>query len=205
MVRAVLPRTMAISSGSGSGLEAWLDLQIAAGVDAVQLREKQLGDRALFELTRRLVAAASGRCQVLVNGRADLALAAGADGVHLPASGLPAGPLRRRCGQAFLIGRSTHTPREVERALAEGCDYALFGPLRPTPSKPGLVEPPGLSGLADATRLGLPLLALGGVEKPAELAAAAAAGAVGIAGIRGFAVAASAQSLARAAQEQWPR
>lgn len=202
------PRTLAIAGWLPPGqLEPWLELLAAAGVEAVQVREKSLGDRALFELARRVVQRLAGRCRVLVNGRADLALAAGADGVHLPADGLPAAPLRRRCGPAFLIGRSTHHPREVAAALAEGCDYAVFGPVAPTPSKPpgeGRPPIPGYAGLREAARRGLPLLALGGVETPEDVARAAAAGAAGVAAIRAFGDPASAAAIVAAARAAWP-
>jgi thiamine-phosphate pyrophosphorylase len=194
---------MAVTAGSGAGLEqdfeAWLESLAQAGVDAVQLRAKKLGDRALLELARRAVATLRGRCRLLVNGRADVALAAGADGVHLPSSGLPAGPLRRRCPPDFLIGRSAHSREEVEQALREGCDYAVFGPVAPTPGK-GDGAIPGFEGLREASGAGLPLLALGGVESPAQVALAAAAGAAGIAAIRGFASPAGAAALAAAAR-----
>ena len=145
---------MAISSGAADleerQLGGWLEALAAAGVEALQLREKQLGDRELYLLTRRVVAAAGGRFAVLVNGRADVALAAGAGGVHLPADGLPAAPLRGLCGKGFLIGRSTHRPEEILAARDEGCDYALFGPMRPTPSKSLRQVVPGLAGLEAA-------------------------------------------------------
>lgn len=209
MSRPPIPRTLAITGGgAGEGLASWLDALAAAGVEAVQVRAKQLDDRALFDLARRVVALAAGRCRVLVNGRIDLALAAGADGVHLPADGLPAGPLRRLGGPHFLIGRSTHRPQEVAAARLEGCDFAVFGPLRATPGKPGRDgEPaiPGLDGLAAACRLGLPVLALGGVERAEHVRQAAAAGAAGVAAIRAFADPAAAAALAAEARACWPR
>jgi thiamine-phosphate pyrophosphorylase len=205
----VIPRSVAISGGAGllsaGELEGWIEALAAAEVDAVQLREKELGDRELFQLARRVVDLAAGRLAVLVNGRADLALAAGAAGVHLPATGLPAPPLRRRCGRDFLIGRSTHRPEEVVFAREEGCDYAFFGPLRPTPSKDRQAEVPGLAGLAAACREGLPVLALGGVETLDDLEAAAAAGAAGVAGIRAFRDAPAAALMAGHARRLWPR
>jgi thiamine-phosphate pyrophosphorylase len=200
---------MAVSSGAaglaGQELEGWLEALAAAGVEALQLREKQLDDRELYQLARRVVALAGGRFGVLVNGRVDLALAAGASGVHLPADGLPAAPLRRHCGTDFLIGRSTHRPEEVLAAQGEGCDYVFFGPLKPTPSKSLQQVVPGLEGLEAACRAGLPVLALGGVERACDLEAAAAAGASGVAGIRAFGDPATASLLAARARALWPR
>src|SRR6185503_6449694 len=96
----------------GVTLPAWATALAGAGVPAVQLREKDLDDRACYELLRELRRALP-HARLLVNGRADLALAAGADGVHLPADGIPTAVLRRRFGDALLIGRSTHTVDEV--------------------------------------------------------------------------------------------
>jgi thiamine-phosphate pyrophosphorylase len=121
--------------------------------------------------------------RLLVNGRADLALAAGADGVHLPADGVPVAPLRRRFGRALLLGRSTHRLEEVAEAAQAGADYVVFGPVFPVPGKG---EPAGLERLAAAAALGVPVLALGGIGL-AELPRVAAAGAAGAAGIRLFA------------------
>ena len=97
----------------------WLRAAGEAGIDAVQLREKDLDDRALYELTRLARSILPPAVRLLVNGRLDVALAAGADGVHLPADGVPAAALRARFGPGVLIGRSTHTVAEVERARDE--------------------------------------------------------------------------------------
>ncbi len=192
-------------SWEGESWETWLEGLLQAGVEALQVREKTLHDRDLWLLVRRLVERVRGRMLVLVNGRADIALAAGAQGVHLPATGLPASRLRERKELAgLLIGRSTHDEREVEAARREGCDYALFGPLRPTPSKPDREDLPLVAGLQRASLLGLPLLALGGVETPQDAEAAAAAGAWGVAAIRAFAAPESALALALRARELWP-
>ena len=93
--------------------------------------------------------------------------------------------LRRRFGRRFLIGCSTHSVEEVEAAGAAGADYVVFGPIFPTPSKPGATDLPGLPGLEHAARAGIPVLALGGVDLR-RLADVAGAGARGAAGIRMF-------------------
>jgi thiamine-phosphate pyrophosphorylase len=154
----------------------------AAGVGAVQVREKDLDDRAVYELARQARALLS---TVLVNGRLDLALAAGADGAHLPADGVPVAALRRRFGQDVLLGVSTHSVEEVERALQDGADYVTFGPVWPTPSKERYGPPLGIGELARAARVGIPVYALGGVML-SRFGEAAAAGAAGVAGIRLF-------------------
>ncbi len=160
----------------------WLGRLAAAGVGAVQIREKDLDDRAILELARQARAVLP---TVLVNGRLDLALAAGADGAHLPADGVPAAALRRRFGTGVLLGVSTHSVEEVERALRDGADYVTFGPVWPTPSKERYGPPLGLAELARAARVGIPVYALGGVML-SRFGEAAAAGAAGVAGIRLF-------------------
>ncbi len=180
---------LAISDRRGLGavtLPAWAAALGEAGVPAVQLREKDLADRAAFELLRQLRRALPAS-RLLVNGRADLALAAGADGVHLPADGVPTAALRRRFGDTLLIGRSTHSLDEVACEAQDGADYVTFGPVF---ASPGKGAPVGLDALAAAAELGVPVLALGGIGL-AELPRVAAAGAAGAAGIRLF------QDLAR--------
>jgi thiamine-phosphate pyrophosphorylase len=174
------------NSLDGVTLPAWAEALARAGVPAVQLREKDLPDRACYELLR-LLRRALPASRLLANGRADLALAAGADGVHLPADGVPTAPLRARFGASLLLGRSTHRVDEVAREAESGADYVTFGPVF---SSPGKGEPVGLDALAEASARGLPVLALGGVGI-ADLPRVAAAGAAGAAGIRLF------QDLAR--------
>jgi thiamine-phosphate pyrophosphorylase len=201
-----VPRLLAISDRrslpAGTGIEDWLRQLAAAPPEiAVQIREKDLDDRALFALVCTARALLPPPRLLLVNGRADVALAAGADGVHLPAAGLPLAPLRRLAaerGRLLLFGRSTHSLAEVAAARGDGADYATFGPVWPTPSKAAYGPPPGLEGLREAAALGLPLLALGGVDAR-RLAAAAAAGAHGAAGVRCFEDAAATHELAAAA------
>lgn len=176
---------LAISDRTSPGLEDWLRALAGSGLGglaAVQLREKDLDDRALLELARDARAALPPTIPLLVNGRMDVALAAGAEGVHLPADGVPLAPLRARFGSAFLIGRSTHSVAEVERARDEGADYVTFGPVWETPGKG---KPVGTGELARAVAAGVPVYALGGVtlERFGELAAA---GAAGVAAIRLF-------------------
>jgi thiamine-phosphate diphosphorylase len=182
-------------------LGEWLRALAGAGIGAVQLREKDLGDCDLYELARQARTALPPPIRLLVNGRVDVALAAGADGVHLPADGVPVAALRARFGGGVLIGRSTHRMEEVERARDDGADYVTFGPVYATPGKDA---PAGLGELARAAAAGVPVYALGGVtlERFGELAAT---GAAGIAAIRLFQKISDLTQVARAAREHFCR
>jgi len=152
---------------------------------AVQVREKDLEDRAVYDLARRARSILPPPVRLLVNGRLDIALAAGADGVHLPADCPPAAALRARFGPDVLLGVSTHRVDEVEAALRGGADYVTFGPVYPTPGKAAFGPPQGVDALARAAAVGIPVYALGGVTL-SRLAEVASAGAAGVAGIRLF-------------------
>ncbi|MCP3957732.1 MAG: thiamine phosphate synthase [bacterium] len=202
----VIPRLLAISDRRLLGtrsLEDWLGA-LAGRADAVQLREKQLTDRELLEQALRTRDAAPRGLRVLINGRADVALASGCDGVHLPSDGVPIAALRRRFGDQLLIGCSTHHPGEVEAARRGGADYVVFGPVFPTPSKAPYGTPVGIEGLRRAARHGLPVLAIGGIG-PREMAEAAGAGASGVAGIRAFHDSRDLEEMAAKGRRLWPR
>lgn len=134
------------------------------GVGIFQIREKRLSAKRLFELTTAAADAARATgVKLLVNGRADIALAAGADGVHLPSDGLPAAELRQRLPEEFLIGVSVHTAGEAEAAKDAGADLVTFGPVFPSPGKGEGVGPERLREVCE--RLGpFPVVALGGVD-----------------------------------------
>ena len=158
------------------------------GTAAIHLREKDLGGRDLLALARTLAAVCHAHRQVLlVNDRLDVAVAAGADGVHLPAAGLPPADARRLLGPGALVGVSCHSAADVSRALAGGASYATFSPIHDTPSKRPYGPPLGVAALRDAVRLGLPLVALGGIDAP-RAAEARTAGAAGVAAIRAWLV-----------------
>ncbi|MBI5069749.1 MAG: thiamine phosphate synthase [Deltaproteobacteria bacterium] len=156
------------------------------GAVAVHLREKELSGAALLELARALAGACREAGQLLlVNDRLDVALAAGADGAHLPSAGIPPGEARHLLGPGKLLGVSCHSEAEVDRARAGGADYATFGPVFDTPSKRALGGPVGLPALARASARGLPLVGLGGID-PGNAAAVLGSGAAGVAAIRAW-------------------
>ncbi len=167
-------------------LFALIKAAVAARVSLIQLREKKLSARALYELTKSAASlTAKSSTRLLVNDRADIARAAGADGVHLTTNSLETEIVRRTFGKDFLIGVSTHSLAEARAARDGGADFAVFGPIFPTPSKDIYGEPVGLEALSVAS-LALktfPLIALGGVTQ-GNAASALNAGARGVAAIR---------------------
>jgi thiamine-phosphate pyrophosphorylase len=165
-----------------------------AGVDYIQLREKELAARDLERLARdaaRTVRENSATAKLLVNGRADVALASGADGVHLPAGELAASEVRALWMQASdrapVIAVSAHTIAEVRAAADQGANFAVLAPIFEKAHTD--VRPVGIDALRAACASTLPaefaVLALGGVTL-ANVEACLAAGAAGVAGIRLF-------------------
>lgn len=193
----------ALGANAGDALLAAIHRCVAAGVDWVQIREKDLSARELLELTRAAVVMAGSSASILVNDRLDVALAAGAAGVHLGNDSVPVGEVARWCkgGHApreFLIGRSVHHLAEAVDAERAGADYAFFGPVFATPSKLAYGPPQGISRFAEVCHtLRIPVLAIGGVTEE-NAADCLRAGAAGIAAIRLFQQAADlASSVAR--------
>jgi thiamine-phosphate pyrophosphorylase len=136
------------------------------GVKAVQLREKDLGTRELLkqaykmrELTNKYNA------KLFINDRFDIALAVGADGVHLTRDSIPAGAVRRTVRDELMIGVSTHSLKEAQEAEKGGADFVTFGPVFRTRSKVKYGPPVGLDALKQASsRLRIPVFALGGIK-----------------------------------------
>lgn len=160
---------------------------VTARVSLIQLREKLLTTRVLFELTVQAAQLTRGsQTRLLVNDRADVARAAGADGVHLTALSLPASIVRRAFGPDFLIGVSTHSLNEAAIAR-DGADFAVWGPIFATESKSSYGQPQGIAKLAEVVRdlAPFPILALGGINLE-NAALCFKAGARGIAGISLF-------------------
>jgi thiamine-phosphate pyrophosphorylase len=138
---------------------------LAAGIEWIQIREKDLSARDLFDLTTQVLGLPNPHhSRVLVNTRIDVALAAGADGAHLPAGSPAPRAWRAFTPPEFLIGVSCHTLEEVRAAEDQGADYAVFGPVFAPRSKATALEPRGLEGLVQAVRaVRIPVLALGGI------------------------------------------
>ena len=184
----------------------------SAGIDFIQLREKDLAISTLETLAIaavRRVRDNSEKTRILINSRIDVALAAGADGVHLTSTDISASDARaivasdrretsRQTGRSFLIGASCHSPADVRRAQSHGADFAVLAPIF---EKAGTSLPPlGLTALAEASlvgvppdlrveagdhRVAIPVLALGGVTLQ-NAPGCLRAGAAGVAGIRMF-------------------
>jgi thiamine-phosphate pyrophosphorylase len=161
---------------------------VTAGIQLIQIREKQLPANILFELARIVVATARGSStQVLINDRADIAASAGADGVHLTTTSLTPDVIRKTFGARLLIGASTHSPVEARDAFRQGADFAVFGPIFPSPSKEKYGQPLGLRQLDEAAReiAPFPLIGLGGISIH-NVNDCLLAGAQGVAGITLF-------------------
>ncbi len=176
----------------------------AAGCDFVQIREKDLSAKALLQLVREAISVGigtgTGTTGLLVNDRLDVAIAAGADGVHLGGSSLAADDVTRWCraGHApedFLVGVSCHSVEEAVAAEQSDASYVFFGPVFDTPSKRSFGSPQGLELLREACRaVKIPVVAIGGVNEK-NAAECVKTGAAGIAAIRMFQDAPNVESL----------
>ncbi len=145
--------------GGADGLVAAVEAAVWGGVDAVQLREKDLSPEDLLRLARQLRQVTAGRALFLVNERLDVALAVAADGLHLP----EAAPAVQRPRPDFLLGRSVHSLAAACRAEAAGVDYVIAGPVYETRAHPG-APPAGLPLVEEISHaVPLPVLAIGGV------------------------------------------
>ena len=173
-----------------------------AGIDLIQLREKDLSGRDLASLTRealRRVSKLASRAQnvprILVNDRLDVALTEKAGGVHLTESSLPVDEVKRlslafpapqSLSHDFFVGVSCHSLEAAQSAAAAGADYVFFGPVFATPSKAAFGAPQGLERLAEVCRsVNIPVVAIGGISLE-NVASCFSAGASGIAAIRLF-------------------
>lgn len=172
--------------------------QVSAGIDWVQIREKDLTAREISEITRDTLRSAATFAgaghpipKIVVNDRLDVALAQGADGVHLGESGLPVKDARALIDRwtvrkDFLVGVSCHSGEAVRSAASAGADYVFFGPVFATPSKAEFGSPQGTELLQKVCRsVTIPVIAIGGITLE-NAAKCLAAGAAGIAAIRMF-------------------
>ncbi len=158
------------------------------GAQVVQVREPDLSDAALVSLVRRIIEAVKGSgAAVYVNDRADVAVAAGAAGVHLRGDSPAASRVRPILPAGFVVGRSVHTLDEIDAAVRDGgCDYLMFGTVFPSAGKPDGHPVAGVERLAAACRRSpLPVIAIGGVTPDRE-ADVARAGAAGLAAVGWF-------------------
>jgi thiamine-phosphate pyrophosphorylase len=158
---------------------------VTAGIPLIQIREKRLTSRVLFELAARAADLTRGTAtRVLVNDRADIAAGARADGVHLTTQSLEASIIRKTFGNEFLIGTSTHSLAEAEAAKDGGADFIVFGPIFESFSKKKYGPPVGVEALTTVARevKPFPVLALGGISVN-NAKECLRAGASGIAGI----------------------
>ncbi len=209
---ARLPRLHLVTlSGAPGVVVASVDAALAGGAPLVQLRAKEGSDRFRYELAREVVT----RCHhagawCLVNDRADIALAAGADGVHLGADDLAVAAVRALVGPQLVVGATCRDPASARRAEAEGADYLGVGPAYATTTKSGLPEPIGAEGVGRvAVAVDLPVIAIGGVTvgRITELLDAGAYG-VAVAGAAfatGSAETSAATTELVAALDRWAR
>ena len=196
-------RSLAASPGLAIDLQLQkIEQAVKAGVDWIQIREKDLSGRELTGLAERAMARVGSRSAVLVNDRVDVACASGASGVHLGERSLPPSEAKRlvrlRCPREdFFVGVSAHSLEGAMAAEQAGADYVIFGPVYATPSKANFGHPQGVQALQEiCKRLTIPILAIGGITL-ANAGDCLAAGAAGIAAIRLFQDAANLDDLVR--------
>jgi thiamine-phosphate pyrophosphorylase len=150
----------------GTSLVQAVRKALKGGARAVQLREKDLGTRELLKLAYKIRELTKKyNATLIVNDRFDIALAVGADGVHLTQSSIPGDAVRKSVGTKLLIGVSTHSLSEAREAQARGADFITFGPVYRTESKVKYGAPVGLDALKKVSgRISIPVFALGGIK-----------------------------------------
>ncbi|MCX8072647.1 MAG: thiamine phosphate synthase [Candidatus Binatia bacterium] len=170
---------------NGRALPEVVEQALRGGVDAVQLREKDLPGRSFWDLARELRALCERYgALLLVNDRLDVAKAVGADGVHLPVQSFTPREARAILGRSAIVGCSCHSLEEALRATDQGADFLVCGPVFDTPSKRAFGPPLGLEQLRDiCARVSIPVLAIGGVTAE-TIPVVRSSGAYGIAVIR---------------------
>jgi thiamine-phosphate pyrophosphorylase len=175
-----------LSSTKPNELSKFVNTALAAGVDIVQIRERDLPARSVLDVVRLACETASRTgSAVLVNDRIDVAEAAGA-GVHLTTHSVRVRDVRRTFGNDLLIGASTHTLREAQEAAEGGADFIVFGPIYDTESKRQYGAPVGIDSLRTVvTAVKIPVLALGGLGL-SNFREVLSCGAAGVAGISMF-------------------
>jgi len=191
-----------------ASLEDVVEQAVKGGVNLVQLREKDLPTGELLALAMRLREVTRGHAILIINDRLDVAMAAGADGVHLPENGLPVAIARWLLGQHTLIGRSVHSKEAAIEAEQAGADYVQLGTIYTTESKPD-AKPAGVDLVRKVSgAIAIPVLAVGGVraENAAKVIEAGACGASVISAIEGAAdPQAAAHELVETMSEAWKK
>lgn len=201
-------RLMVITDRALAGERGWLavvDAALAAGATAVQLRDKRATSAELLEMARELRPLAERReALFLVNDRFDIALAAGAHGVHLGDDDLPVAEVRRVVPRDFVIGRSADTETDARAAERDGADYLGVGSVFGTHTKQEVIgEVIGTDQLARVAKaVSIPIVAIGGVTA-ANAAQVAAAGAAGIAVVSAVMAAPDPAAATRTLLESW--
>lgn len=169
-----------------------------AGVNAIQLREKDLSDTELTQFARAIAELCRNyEAKLFINTNTQIALEVGAAGVHLPANAAPVDKIKAQTTDDFYIGCSVHSLDAAQKREVEGADFVTYSPIYPTASKPGYGPAVGVEGLAKVIEnVRLPVFALGGVT-PARVKECLAAGASGVAVMSGVMVSTNAKKQAR--------
>ncbi|HTX44804.1 MAG TPA: thiamine phosphate synthase [Solirubrobacteraceae bacterium] len=180
--------------------DEFLHAALAGGVDIVQLREKDSSDQQVLVAARRFAAVcAEHGALLIINDRPDLAVAAGADGVHIGQDDMPVANAREIVGPERIVGLSTHTPGQID--AAGGVDYIGVGPVNETPTKPGRPAV-GLELVRyAAANARVPFFAIGGID-PETVAAVRAAGAERVAVVRALVEAGDPGDVARELRQE---
>jgi thiamine-phosphate pyrophosphorylase len=177
--------------------EAFLEAAIAGGVGMVQLRDRELDDADLLRVAIRGVGACAPLgVPFIINDRADIALLANADGVHLGQDDLPPSQARRILGGDAIVGLSTHSAEQIRAAEAEPIDYIGVGPIHATPTKPGRPAVGAELVRYAAAHCNRPFFAIGGID-PQNVGAVVAAGGRSVSVLRWVSLARDPKSAAR--------
>jgi thiamine-phosphate pyrophosphorylase len=198
----VLERARLYFVVEASASDRLLDAALAGGCDLLQLRDHEASDDELLTAAERFRAACDEHDALfVVNDRPEIALQAGADGVHVGQDDLPADRVRRLVGPELIIGLSTHSPEQFDAGLASAADYLSAGPVWPTPTKEGRPAA-GLELIRHAAAVATkPFFAIGGIDA-ANLGEVIAAGATRAVVVRAIRDARDPQAAASALKSQ---
>lgn len=186
-------------------LEAFIKESVLGGVGMVQLREKRLTDKELLVAAARCAACCNELgVPFIVNDRLDIALACGADGVHLGQDDLPVEAARRLCPHGFLVGLSTHSAPQIDRAVDQGADYIGVGPVHATPTKEGRSAVGCELVRYAAEHASMPFFAIGGLD-PSNVQAVIEAGGTRVSVLRWVSASPRPAQAARAVLESIAR